>query len=414
MPITTLSAEFCRNVVPPLAGKVTWYSDTITGFILEVRPNGMTYAIRYRNSHGKLKQFRISDYKSITYEKARQAAVRIRSQIVLGEDPSEERRAKRNILTLAEFAAEHYMPYIKTYKRSWECDDSLLRCHILKKFGAYHLDEIDTPAIFEFYHGMVRDGKARGTANRALVLLKFLYTIAKRMKLPGAEPNPTLEVKLVDPLNSRERYLSVDEAKRLYESVCASDNKMLRYIIPMLILTGARKREVLDAKWSDFDLARMAWRIPMTKSGVARHVPLSDGAINILQSIPRTDCEWTFSNPKTRLPYVSIFCSWNTARKQAGLADVRVHDLRHSFASLLINSGRTLYEVQTLLGHTQAKTTQRYAHLSPSTLLDASNAATRAVGHLFMPVAALAGIDAVSANWEAVQEVAADVAVQAV
>jgi integrase len=121
---------------------------------------------------------------------------------------------------------------------------------------------------------------------------------------------------------------------------------------------------------------------------LAQVARLSDGAINILDSIPRSDCEWAFPNPKTKLPYVSIFCSWNTARKQAGLADVRVHDLRHSFASLLINSGRTLYEVQHILGHTQVKTTQRYAHLSKDTLLDASNAATRAVGHLFMPVVA--------------------------
>ncbi len=128
---------------------------------------------------------------------------------------------------------------------------------------------------------------------------------------------------------------------------------------------------------------RGAVRLPQSSSRQARHVPLSDGAINILDSIPRTDCKWTFPNPKTQLPYVSIFCSWNTARKHAGLADVRMHDLRHSFASLLINSGRTLYEVQKILGHTQVKTTQRYAHLSHDTLLDASNAATRAIGHLF-------------------------------
>ena len=90
--------------------------------------------------------------------------------------------------------------------------------------------------------------------------------------------------------------------------------------------------------------------------------------------------DYVFANPETTKPYVSIFCSWNTARTKAGLSDVRVHDLRHSFASLLINSGRSLYEVQKLLGHTQIKTTQRYAHLAPETLLAASNAATQAVG----------------------------------
>jgi integrase len=86
--------------------------------------------------------------------------------------------------------------------------------------------------------------------------------------------------------------------------------------------------------------------------------------------------------PTRKNPFVSFFAAWGTARKKAGLSDVRVHDLRHSFASLLINSGRSLYEVQKLLGHTQIKTTQRYAHLAPETLLDASNAATRAVGSI--------------------------------
>ena len=80
-----------------------------------------------------------------------------------------------------------------------------------------------------------------------------------------------------------------------------------------------------------------------------------------------------FPNSKTAKPYVSIFISWDTARKQAGLADVRIHDLRHSFASFLVNAGRSLYEVQKILGHTQIKTTQRYAHLSQDTLIDAAN-----------------------------------------
>jgi integrase len=161
---------------------------------------------------------------------------------------------------------------------------------------------------------------------------------------------------------------------------------MLRYVVPMLILTGARKREVLDAKWEDFDIPRRTWRIPMTKTGKARHVPLNDGALQILATMPRhPDCPWAFANPDTGKPYVSIFHAWDTARQRADLADVRLHDLRHSFASLLINSGRTLYEVQHILGHTQVKTTQRYAHLSQDTLLAAANAATRALDGYMVP-----------------------------
>ena len=97
-------------------------------------------------------------------------------------------------------------------------------------------------------------------------------------------------------------------------------------------------------------------------------------------------CEWTFPNPDTKKPYVSIFCAWDTARKSVGLGDVRVHDLRHSHASFLVNAGRTLYEVQHILGHTQVKTTQRYAHLSHDTLLDAINSVNTAVGGMFVPM----------------------------
>ena len=196
------------------------------------------------------------------------------------------------------------------------------------------------------------------------------------------------DVSLFEDLNKKERYLSQDEAQRLYESVRQSVNPMLQYIIPMLILTGARKREVLDAKWVDFDMTRKQWRIPFTKTGRPRHVPLSDGVLQLLASMPHDEgCPWVFANPKTHKPYQSFFASWNTARKQAGLADVRIHDLRHSFASFLVNAGRSLYEVQKILGHTQVKTTQRYAHLSQDTLQEAANQVSKAIPlMLAMPV----------------------------
>lgn len=96
-------------------------------------------------------------------------------------------------------------------------------------------------------------------------------------------------------------------------------------------------------------------------------------------------CPWPFANPKTAKPYVSIFASWDTARINAGLPEVRTHNLRHSYASFLVNAGRTLYEVQKILGHTQIKTTQRYAHLSKDTLIAAANEAARSMPNMLPP-----------------------------
>ena len=169
--------------------------------------------------------------------------------------------------------------------------------------------------------------------------------------------------------------------QRLSLTIQDSDNPQLKYIVALLLLTGCRKRELLDAEWSHFDLEHRRWRIPMSKSGKPRHVPLSDDVVSILSRLPRfDDCTYIVPNPKTKLPFNTVFCSWNTARKQAGMADLRMHDLRHSFASFLVNAGRSLYEVQNILGHSQLNTTQRYAHLSQATLLDATNAAAGAAG----------------------------------
>jgi len=385
-----LTQQFVKSAICPAGQRKIDFFDTMCkSLVIEVRlTGGKTYYLRYSDTRGKIRQLKLGDERDLSLSKARLMADKRRSQIAMGEDPSDEKATAKQMPTFAKFIEDQYMPFVKSYKRSWATDVSLLKNHLLPRFGKRYMDDIVRQDIVKMHHDRREAGAAPGSANRLLIMMRYIFNLAVRWEVPGIKANPTKGVPLMEENNKLERYLSVEEAHRLYESVCASDNTMLKYIVPMLILTGARKREVLDAKWSDFDLVRRAWRIPVTKSGQARHVPLSDGAINILDTIPRSDCEWAFPNPKTKLPYVSIFCSWNTARKQAGLADVRVHDLRHSFASLLINSGRTLYEVQHILGHTQVKTTQRYAHLSKDTLLDASNAATRAVGHLFIPVIA--------------------------
>ncbi len=382
MPTATLDASFVRTVSIPAKGKADYYSDSIIGFILEVRASGgKTYSLRHRDSHGKLRQYRIGDAKSISFEMARQAAQKLRARVVLGEDPSEERKTKRNIPTVAEFARDRYMPFVKGYKVSWDSDDSYLRNHILPKWGSCHLDEVTSQSVIEFHHGMRAKGYAPATANRMVILLRYMYNLAKKWKIPGAETNATAGVQLYEVNNARERFLTAEETQRLKSAVEKSDNPQLKFIVALLLLTGCRKRELLDSKWQDFDVEHRSWRIPLCKSGKARHVPLSSAAVSVLAQLPRWDgCPYVVPNPKTRKPFVSVYASWDTARKLAGLPDVCKHSLRHSAASNMVNAGQSLYAVGKVLGHTQMKTTQRYAHLSQETLLAAVDAAANATG----------------------------------
>ena len=381
MPSMTLDSTVVKSAVCPEGkGRVDLYDTAIAGFILEVRPSGVkTYYLRYRDKHGKQKQYKIGDTKSLTFEQARQTAQTLRARVVLGENPSVDKAELRKMPTLTEFAYERYLPYVKSYKRSWQKDESILKHHILPRFGRLHLDEITTRDVSLFHLSLPSKGYAPGTANCMLVLLRYMFNLARKWDFDLK--NPASGLSKLEENNVKQRYLNPEETQRLYACLQESGNTQLKYIVPLLLLTGCRKRELRGAQWDHFDLERRTWRIPLSKSGKARHVPLSSGVLAILAQLPRFEgCPYLVPNPKTRKPYICIFPPWKRVRKKAGLPDVRIHDLRHSFASFLINSGRSLYEVQHLLGHAQSITTQRYAHLSQSTLLDAVDAVNDLVG----------------------------------
>jgi integrase len=377
--------------------KIDLFDQKISGLTLEIRcSGGRTYYLRHKNKRGVTKLLKLGIPSDLSLGQARQLAQEKRTMIALGADPSEQKAALKQVPTFAQFIDEQYLPFVKTYKASWSTDVSQLKNHLLPRFANRYMDQITRQDIVKMHFERKATGAA-GSANRLLIMMRYMFNLAIRWEVAGIKANPCAGVPLLEENNKMERYLSVEEGQRLYQAVCNSDNLMLKHIVSMLILTGARKREVLDAKWQDFDIERSTWRIPVTKSGKARHVPLSDGALTVLSSVPVNQyTPYVFANPATNKPFISIYCAWNTARKQAGLADVRMHDLRHSFASLLINSGRTLYEVQHILGHTQVKTTQRYAHLSQDTLLDAANAATRAMGAVMLPVVRPAALTHIS------------------
>lgn len=364
--------------------KIDLFDLRTKGLLLEVRATGgKTYYLRYTSDRGKVRQYKLADARDVTLAQARQLANQTRTALAMGEDPKEAKKALRAVPTFAEFVEDDFLPHIKAYKRSWDCDVSLLNNHLLPAFGSRYMDSITRRDVQKLITGRREMGKAPGTCDRMLILARHIFNCALKWQTPGVRSNPAKEVELLNVDNKRDRYLNEDEVRRLYEAVQQSENPMLKYIVPMLIMTGARKREVLDARWEDFDFETRQWKIPFTKGGKPRYVPMSDGVLGILDAVPRVEgSAYVFPNPDTKKPFVTIYYAWDTVRKNAGLQDVRLHDLRHSFASILINSGRSLYEVQHLLGHTQVKTTERYAHLQQDTLMRAANVVPNVIGNL--------------------------------
>ena len=383
MPKLELTQSFIEAVkVESNTSSTDYYDKKVVGLLLKVLPSGRkTFYIRYKDVENCGCQRKIGNAAILSVIEARDLARLYLAKISLGQDPFLHAPINPSP-TLGSFALEDYLPYVKTYKKSWNMDESRLRNHLFPQFGKIRMNDIEKRDVVSLINEMAENFKP-GTINRVIILLRYMFNLAIKWEVEGVSRNPTAGIPLLKEDNHVERFLSSEEAKALLIAIKNSKNPMLQHIISMLILTGARKREVLDAKWEDFDMERSIWRIPTTKAGKARIVPLSDTASVLLIKLrQRKRCAYAFANPVTLKPYSSVYYSWHTARKKAGLSDVRVHDLRHSFASFLVNAGRSLYEVQTLLGHTQIKTTQRYAHLSTTSLRSASNEISLAVPEL--------------------------------
>ena len=357
-----------------------FFDPELSGFYIDVLRSGRkSYRLRYRNNK-LLKVVTLGSAQNISLEQARKLANNFLLKVSQGAMATAVQDALTvKGLTIEDFFNLNYLPFVKSYKRSWSTDVSMIKNHIVPKLGSLQMGQVRPPDIAVFLDLMKSKGYALGTCNRALVMLRYGFELALKWKMDGIHSNPLKEIKNLVFDNKIERYLNSDQTQELMKSIQESENEQLQYIVLFLIYTGARKREVLDAKWIDIDQERKSWRIPKTKSGKIRHVPLSAGALVMLDKLrlklngKPIDQIPIFANPKTGLPYVSFFYSWDKARTRAGLKEFRIHDLRHSFASCLVNAGRSLHEVQELLGHADIKTTSRYAHLSRERLNDAVN-----------------------------------------
>lgn len=391
MPRAKLDAAFCLVAQCQPGKKRTDYWDTATtGFVLEVRASGSkTYALRYFDEHNRQRQHKIGTYGEITFADAQKAAKRLRSQVVLGGDPAAKKAEKKAVPTYDTLADEH-LAYVKTYQKKPDNTDSVFRVHLRPKWGKMHLDEITTQAVAKWLAEKRDAGLAPATVEKIRIVFNRSFELALKWGTAGVKVNPVRGIPRPKFSNARERFLSSKEAGKLLAAVAGSPNPQLRNIVGLLLYTGARKNELLQAQWQHVDLERKVWFIPTSKTGKSRHVPLSQPALDIIDQLPRFDkCPWLLPNPETRKPYGDIKRAWTTAREEAGMPDLHLHDLRHSAASFMINAGIDLFAVGRILGHADHQSTMRYSHLANDTLRKAveAGAAKMNVGWAGQPAA---------------------------
>jgi integrase len=375
MPVVELSSVFVKTATCPVGQrKIDFFDTKQIGFMVEVRCSGRkTYYQRYSEERGRERQFKIGAADVLTFEQARRKGRSVLARALLGESPQARRQEIRAIPTLNSFVSNSYLPFIKTYKRSWRTDETILRLHVLRTLGGLALDEINTDRVVGLITGMKSKGYATATSNRVLVILRYLYNLALKWKVPGLDHNPTAGVEL-NPEVQRSRFLSKEEAQRLVSSLAADENRVAANAILLLLLTGGRRNEITQAKWEHVIWSERKLLVPLSKSGKPRWISLSSSAIELLSALPRSNEDvFIFPSAVTGRPCASLWFPWRRIRARAQLDDVRLHDLRHSFASFLVNEGVSLYVVQALLGHANARTTQRYAHLIADTLSQATD-----------------------------------------
>ncbi|HEY8877929.1 MAG TPA: tyrosine-type recombinase/integrase [Roseateles sp.] len=382
MPVVNITTQFLKEglVCPPEKAAITFYCAAMAGFAINVsrgKPGRGLYRFQHK-VNGKSTWEKLGSTDDTTLDHARAKALRFKEMKALAPKlPVTPIEAPKVMPTLNAFFKLHYKPYAKPRKRSFNRDEEMFRLRIGPLFGGMLLNEISRQAVQAFHASLFEGGLAPATADHHVKLLRFMLNLAVEWDM--LEKNPITGIRLFNPDNKVEVLLSDEQLDRLVKVLEADRNRTVSDIALYLLSTGARLSEALAAKWEDIDLERSTWKVlaANAKSKKARIVPLNDSALMILKRQRSLDKHaHVFVNPQTDRPYTTMMKVWDRLRKQAGMPTLRIHDLRHTFASLLVANSRTLYQVQTILGHSDPKVTMRYSKFKPADLVEAAGAAS--------------------------------------
>jgi integrase len=344
----------------PKAGQIFIRDSDLTGFALRITESGAKSFIWEGRVRGRVRRITLGAYPGLSVLAARREAIKVRSAIAEGRDPSLEREAQRREPTFGDLADEYMERHAKLHKRSWK-DDHRMVNRYLSGWKNRKLSDIGPNDVARLHQTVGRE-HGHYAANRTLALLGTMFTIARDWRL-FLGPNPTEGTKTFRE-EKRERFLSPDELKRVNDALAQEPNEYWRAYFPLSLLLGTRKSELLAARWADIDLEQRTWRLPMTKAGRSHLLPVPVPAVEILRSLPSRDkSDWVFPGAGATGHLAEPKKAWQRIRARAGVPDVRIHDLRRTLGSWLAGQGYSLPLIGRALNHSNVATTQIYARL---------------------------------------------------